>query len=81
MTPVFAALLIAALMAFVAWLISSPFRRPAAAGEAAAGGGDERRALESARELNRRRSGCLGSLRVEKKVASSEARLSLNQRL
>jgi hypothetical protein len=50
MTPVFAALLIAALMAFVAWLISSPFRRPAAAGEAAAGGGDERRALESARE-------------------------------
>ena len=48
MTPFFAALLIAVLLAVVAWIISSPFRRPAAA--AGIAGSDERRALESARE-------------------------------
>jgi len=48
MTPLLAALLIAALLSFVAWLLSSPFRqrrRPAPAA-----GSDERRALESARD-------------------------------
>ena len=49
MTPFFAALLIAVLLAFVAWIISSPFRRPQTAAAAIAGS-DERRALESARE-------------------------------
>jgi hypothetical protein len=49
-TPLFAALLIAALLAFVFWLLSSPFRygRPAPVAEGA--DSDERRALESARE-------------------------------
>jgi hypothetical protein len=50
MTPLLAALLIAALLAFVFWLLSSPFRhgRPAPAAEGA--DSDERRALDSARE-------------------------------
>jgi hypothetical protein len=49
MTPFFAALLIAVLLAFVAWIVASPFRRrePAAAG---VGDSDQRRGLESARE-------------------------------
>jgi hypothetical protein len=49
MTPILAALLIAALLAFVAWLVSSPFRHPVAAAPAA-GDTDARRALESARD-------------------------------
>ena len=47
MTPLLAALLIAALLAFVAWLLSGPFRRR---GDDAPTGSDERRALESAKE-------------------------------
>jgi len=51
MTPLLAAVLIAALLAFVGWLISSPFRRrPGAPPDLAAGDTDERRALESAKE-------------------------------
>jgi hypothetical protein len=48
MTPLFAALLIAALLTFVAWLLSGPFRRrsePPAPGDS-----DTRRGLESAKE-------------------------------
>ncbi len=49
MSALAAALLIAALLIFLAWLLSGPFRRPA--GEVAgAEDSDERRALESARE-------------------------------
>jgi hypothetical protein len=47
MTALLAALLIAALLAFVAWLLSGPFRR---LGEQAPGDTDARRALESAKE-------------------------------
>jgi len=47
MTALLAALLIAALLAFVAWLLSGPFRR---IGEPAAVDSDARRALESAKE-------------------------------
>ena len=47
MTALLAALLIAALVAFVAWLLSGPFRR---LGELAPGDTDARRALESAKE-------------------------------
>jgi hypothetical protein len=50
MTPLLAALLIAALLAFVFWLLSSPFRQGAPAAAADVAGSDERRALESARE-------------------------------
>ena len=48
MTAVLAAVLIACLLLATAWILSSPFRRPAAA--LAAGDSDQRRALESARE-------------------------------
>jgi uncharacterized membrane protein YccC len=47
MTALLAALVLAALAAFVLWLLSRPFRVPAAA---AAPDSDERRALESAKE-------------------------------
>lgn len=50
MTPLFAALLIAALLAFVFWLLSSPFRQGPPARVAVGVDSDERRALESARE-------------------------------
>jgi hypothetical protein len=51
MTAVSAALLVAVLLAVVAWIISSPFRgRGTAAAGAGAFDSDERRALESARE-------------------------------
>jgi hypothetical protein len=50
MTPLFAALLIAALLAFVFWLLSSPFRYGRPAPIAGGPDSDERRALESARE-------------------------------
>jgi hypothetical protein len=50
MTPLLAALLIAALLAFVFWLLSSPFRHAVPAGAAEGSESDERRALESARE-------------------------------
>jgi uncharacterized membrane protein len=46
MTPLLAALLIAALVTFVAWLLSGPFRRAAAPERSS----DARRALESAKE-------------------------------
>jgi len=48
MTPLLAALLIAALLTFVAWLLSGPFRRRAE--PLAPGDSDARRALESAKE-------------------------------
>jgi len=47
MTALLAALLVAALLAFVAWLLSGPFRHPRAAPP---GDSDARRALESAKE-------------------------------
>jgi len=47
MTALLAALLIAALVTFVAWLLSGPFRRR---GESAPESSDERRALETAKE-------------------------------
>jgi hypothetical protein len=50
MTPLLAALLIAALLAFVFWLLSSPFRHGAPAPATDGADSDERRALESARE-------------------------------
>jgi hypothetical protein len=50
MTPLLAALLIAALLAVVLWALSGPFRARAGAGEEKPGESDERRALESARE-------------------------------
>lgn len=48
MSALIAALLIAALVAFVVWLLSGPFRTRAAAPTPA--DSDERRALESAKE-------------------------------
>ena len=48
MSALLAALLIAALLVFVAWLLSGPFRARRA--DAPAPGGDERRALEVARD-------------------------------
>jgi hypothetical protein len=48
MTPLFAALLIVALVTFVAWLLSSPFRRRAEPEPESES--DARRALESAKE-------------------------------
>jgi len=50
MTAILAALLIAALLAFVAWFLSGPFRRRDGGVAGAADDSDERRALESARE-------------------------------
>ena len=54
MTPLFAALVIAAVLAFVAWTVTSPFRGGRLAAAAAGSGGgadaDERDALEIARE-------------------------------
>jgi hypothetical protein len=51
MTALLAALLIAALLIFVLWALSGPFRaRARASGELAPGDSDERRALESAKE-------------------------------
>lgn len=51
MTPLLAALLVAALMTLVIWVLSSPFRRSAGTADAAStAGSDERRALEAARE-------------------------------
>ena len=48
MSALFAALLIAALLSFVAWLLSGPFRQRSR--PASDHGTDERRALESARD-------------------------------
>ena len=48
MSALLAALLIAALLVFVAWLLSGPFRARRA--DAPESGGDERRALEVARD-------------------------------
>jgi hypothetical protein len=51
MTALLAALLIAALLIFVLWALSGPFRDlGGAAGEELPGDSDERRALESAKE-------------------------------
>jgi hypothetical protein len=51
MTALLAALLIAALLTFVLWALSGPFRaRGRASSELAPGDSDERRALESAKE-------------------------------
>jgi hypothetical protein len=51
MTALLAALLIAALLIFVLWALSGPFRaRARASAELPAGDSDERRALESAKE-------------------------------
>lgn len=50
MTALLAALLIAALLTFVLWALSGPFRARAGAGEEAPGESDERRGLESARD-------------------------------
>jgi hypothetical protein len=51
MTALLAALLIAALLIFVLWALSGPFRaRGRAAGEQSPGDSDERRGLESAKE-------------------------------
>ena len=49
MSAALAGLLIAALVVAVAWIVSSPFRRPLG-DEAAAERSDERRSLEAARE-------------------------------
>jgi hypothetical protein len=49
MTALLAALLIAALLTFVLWVLSGPFRARAATGAAKAGDSDARRALESAK--------------------------------
>jgi hypothetical protein len=49
-TAFFAALLVAALLAFVAWLLSSPFRGGAPATAGARADADARDTLESARE-------------------------------
>ena len=49
MTALLAALLVAALLAFVVWFLSGPLRHPGAPADEA-GDSDERRALESARE-------------------------------
>lgn len=49
MSAVLGAVLIAALVTAVAWVVSSPFRRPGE-NEAAARRSDERRSLEAARE-------------------------------
>jgi hypothetical protein len=50
MTALLAALLIAALLTFVLWALSGPFRARAGAGAEAPGDSDERRALESAKD-------------------------------